>query len=355
MLSFACMTGLLFCSWQPSVLTFQQEGGEVPVTIKELDVEEAIKEFQAFQKELEKHREEIAAGKTIAVEIAQILDDLRATASADNDFNEAPILEAIMGYVDSVVAKQVGLVDFLESQRYRISYYANKMAASVRPEELYQLFGTEAENLAAVEASVFAVDGAEQAIADFIDSLPEGQFDLETFRPLPSMPMEARQRVNGLLLRYQQSRSALDLGKSRLRLVNEARRRANGSDAGLPRVNPDLLLGQMFGSLDQVRLQMSMDLLYLERFLGQHARSSRTADILQAFQQLVELQGGLEGPNPGLVSVLDWLQTSTNERLALGVERLEQSNVPVPSSPELLKEAYRKARPGDNQNQPDSP
>ena len=195
------------------------------------------------------------------------------------------------------------------------------------------------------------MDAAHQSIADFIDGLPEGQFDMETFRPLPSMPLDTRQQVNGLLLRYQQARNTLELGKSRLRLVREAHRRTMGNEVRAPQVDPDLLLGQMFGSLDRIRLQMSMDLLYLESFLGRHAQNARTHEILQAFQQLVEMQGGLEGPNPGLASVLDWLQTSSSQRLALGVEQMHRSNVSVPSSPELLKEAYRSARPGTGRKQ----
>ena len=52
----------------------------------------------------------------------------------------------------------------------------------------------------------------------------------------------------------------------------------------------------MFGTLDRIRLQMSMDLMFLEQLLGGYARSSRTQDILSAFQNLVEMQGDLEGP-----------------------------------------------------------
>ena len=114
----------------------------VPVTIKELNISDAIAEFQSFKDKLGTFRTEISEGRAMAQETAQILDDLRASASPENNFNEKPILGAITGYVDGVLGKQVELVDFLESQRYRISYYANQMAASVRPEDLAILFGT---------------------------------------------------------------------------------------------------------------------------------------------------------------------------------------------------------------------
>ena len=86
----------------------------------------------------------------MAVETAQILEELRATASPENDYNDGPILESVASYVDGVLGKQVELVDFLESQRYRITYYANKMASSVRPEDLAVLFGTEEQNRVAI-------------------------------------------------------------------------------------------------------------------------------------------------------------------------------------------------------------
>lgn len=323
-----------------------QESKDVPVTIKELDVEGAIKEFQSFQLELERYRKQISEGQSVAAETAQILDDLRASAAPENNYNEEKILEAIHGYIDGVVAKQIELVDFLESQRYRISYYANKMAASVSPQDLALCFGTEEQNVAAVEGSVRAVDAAQRAIADFIDALPAGQFDRQTFRPLPSMPAETRSQLDSRLLGYQQARNALELGKRRLQLVREAQRRTSGGDVRASDINPDLLLGEMFGSLDMVRLQMSVDLLYLENFLGQYARSARTQEILQAFQRLVELQGGLQGPSPGLASVLDWLQASSTRRLSLGLENLNQPGVSVPRSSDLLREAYRGARGG---------
>ena len=79
----------------------------------------------------------------------------------------------------------VAINDFLESQRYRISYYANKMASSVRPEDLALLFGTVEQNQAAIGTYVGAVDGAQQAVANFVDKLPPGQFKL---RPVDSNP-----------------------------------------------------------------------------------------------------------------------------------------------------------------------
>ena len=66
-----------------------------------------------------------------------------------------------------------------------------------------------------------------------------------------------------LELRYQNSKNALDIAKSRLRLVREAQRAASRASAKVD-LNVDLLLSQMFGTLDRIRLQMSRDLLYLE-------------------------------------------------------------------------------------------
>src|SRR4029077_17833628 len=70
---------------------------EVPVTIKEVDLGEAIREFQAFQARLGQFHDEISAGRAIARETAQILDDLRRNAAPANGFNEGPILEAVSG------------------------------------------------------------------------------------------------------------------------------------------------------------------------------------------------------------------------------------------------------------------
>src|SRR5690606_22199854 len=58
---------------------------EVPVTIKELDVEGAIREFQDFQRRLGEYREGIGEGRAIAQETSQILAELRASATAEND------------------------------------------------------------------------------------------------------------------------------------------------------------------------------------------------------------------------------------------------------------------------------
>ena len=68
-----------------------QDPEDVPVTIKELDVEGAIREFQEFKDRLGRYREEISEGRTVASETAQILEELRSTANEDNGFNEEPI------------------------------------------------------------------------------------------------------------------------------------------------------------------------------------------------------------------------------------------------------------------------
>ncbi len=322
-----------------------QERREVPVTIKELDVEEAMQEFQAFQRELDRYRGEISEGQKTAIETGQILKELRNGANDDNNYNEGKILEAVRGYIEGVVTKQVELVDFLESQRYRVSYYANQMAASIGPQNLVLLFGSEADNRVALRNRVNAVANAQQAIADFVDRLPADQFDKKTFRPLPSMPQRQRRQMDALLYRYQQERSAQKLAKSRLRLVHQMQRRNAGDDLRAPDINPDLLLGQMFGALDRIRLQLSVDLLDLETFLGRYAQSTRTQEILLAFQRLVEMQGGLSGPSEGLASVLDWLSTSSFRRLSLGSTALHPG-AQVPRSSDLLREAYQAARPG---------
>ena len=147
----------------------RQQHQEVPVTIKELNVEEAMREFQAFQRELDRYRGEISEGQKTAIETAQILKELRNSANADNNYNEDKILEAARGYIEGVVTKQVELVDFLESQRYRVSYYANQMAASVGPRNLVLLFGSETDNTAALRRRVGAVASSQAAIADFVD------------------------------------------------------------------------------------------------------------------------------------------------------------------------------------------
>ncbi len=320
-----------------------QDPVDVPVTIRELDVEGAIREFQAFQSRLTEFREEIGEGRSIAQETSQILDELRQNATADNDYNEAPILEAVAGYVNGVLGKQVELVDFLESQRYRISYYANKMASSVRPEDLALLFGTEAQNDQAIAAHVQALDTSQRAIKSFVDGLPQDQFDPDTFKPTASMPRETRQQLDGLLYRYQQDKNGLDLAKKRLQLVRVAQRSGSEAAAELD-IDADLLVGQMFGALDRIRLQMSMDLLFLENLLGGYARSSRTQEILGAFQDLVAMQGALEGPSPELSSVLDWLSDSSTRRITLGAQGLARPGLSIPRYSDLLREAYESAR-----------
>jgi septum formation topological specificity factor MinE len=329
----------------------QDEGGggdrsDVPVTIKEIDVAGAIREFQEFQRRLGEFRQEIGEGRTIAQETAQILDELRQTAAPENDYNEEAILQAVTGYVDGVIQKQVQLVDFLESQRYRITYYANKMAASVRPEDLAVLFGTEAQSDAAIAVRVRELEASRQELADFVDSLPAEELDKDTFRPTPDMPRDTRRKLDVLLYRYQQERSALDLAKKRLQVVRAAERsRAGQSDVGAD-INADLLVGQMFGTLDRIRLQMSMDLVFLEQLLSGYARSSRTQEILEAFQNLIELQGDLEGPSPELASILDWLQDSSTRRINLGAASLARPGLSVPRYSDLLREAYLGARGG---------
>jgi hypothetical protein len=89
---------------------------------------------------------------------------------------------------------------------------------------------------------------------------------------------------------------------------------------------------------------MSMDLLFLEQLLQGYARSSRTQDILDAFQNLVELQGDLDGPNPELSSILDWLQDSSIRRISLSASGLKRTELSVPRYSEVLREAYGAAR-----------
>ena len=320
---------------------------DVPVTIKELDVDGAIREFRDFQKRLGEFREEISEGRSIAQETSQILQELRDAATAENGYNEEEILEAVGNYVDGVLAKQVNLVDFLESQRYRISYYANKMASSVRPEDLAVLFGTVEQNDSAIAGHVKSVDASQRALADFVDKLPEGQFDRESFRPNRTMSRETRQQLDTLLYKYQQERNGLELAKKRLQLVRAAHRNVGSVNGVDIEIDSDLLVGQMFGALDRIRLQMSMDLMFFEQLLGGYARSSRTQDILDAFASLVEMQGDLEGPSPELSSVLDWLQDSSIRRLTLSASGLKRRNLPIPRYSDLLREAYAGARGGD--------
>jgi len=327
-------------------ISFQEQEGarDVPVTIKELDVAQAIREFQTFQEKLAGYREEIGAGRSIAQETAQILAELRRDARPENEFNEEPILDAVGGYVDAVVSKQVELIDFLESQRYRISYYANKMAASVRPEDLAVLFGTEEQNRTAIEVRVRGVAEARAALADLVDRLPADQFDKETFRPSRNMPRETRRELDLALHRYQQERNALELARKRLSVVRSVQRSQVGSAAEAQDIDADLLIGQMFGALDRVRLQMSVDLMYLEHLLGGFAQSTRTQEILEAFQSLIRLQGDLEGPSPELSSILEWLQDSSARHIQVSAVGLARPGLDVPLYSDLLREAYEGAR-----------
>lgn len=313
---------------------------DVPVTIKELDVAGAIAEFQSFKSRLGAYRDEIGKGRALARETAQILEELRNTATPENGFNEKQILSAVTGYVDNVLGSQVELVDFLESQRYRISYYANQMAASVRPEDLAILFGTPEENDAALTSSVRTFDTASREIRAFVDKLPADQFDKRTFRPTRKMPRETRAQMDQLLARYQQQRNGLDLAKKRLQLVRAAQRGGKQIESADLEINSDLLVGQMFGALDRIRLQMSMDLMSLEQLLSGYARSARTQGILDAFQSLVEMQGDLEGPSPELSSVLDWLQDSSIRKLSLSASGLQRPGLDVPRYSDMLREAY---------------
>lgn len=316
-----------------------QDGADVSVTIKELDVAGAIREFKAFQARLGQFQDEIGEGRTIAQETGQILEDLRATASPANDFNEGPILAAVANYVDSVILQQVDLVDFLESQRYRITYYANKMASSVRPEQLHLIFGTIEQNDHAIATRVRGIEGARQELASFVDALPPGQFDRERFRPTRDMPQEVRRELDVRLYRYQQEKNAMEFAKKRLQLLRAASRMTGQAGESID-IDADLLVGQMFGTLDRIRLQMSMDLMYLEHLLSGYAQSSRTQEILEAFQSLIELQGDLEGPSPELAGVLDWLQDSTTRRISLSASSLSKPGLSAPKYSDLLREAY---------------
>ena len=317
-----------------------QDGADVSVTIKELDVAGAIREFKAFQARLGQFQDEIGQGRVIAQETGQILEDLRATASPANGFNEAPILAAVANYVDSVILQQVDLVDFLESQRYRITYYANKMASSVRPEQLHLIFGTVEQNDLAIATRVRGIESSRQELASFVDALPPGQFDRERFRPTRDMPQEVRRELDVRLYRYQQEKNALEFAKKRLQLIRAASRMTGRAGADAIDIDADLLVGQMFGTLDRIRLQMSMDLMYLEHLLAGYAQTSRTQEILEAFQSLIELQGDLEGPSPELAGVLDWLQDSTTRRISLSASSLSKPGLSAPKYSDLLREAY---------------
>lgn len=324
-----------------------QDQREVPVTIKELDVESAIREFAQFQSELERYRTEVAEGQSIAAETAQMLSELRETAGAENGFNEKEILEAIDSYIEAVVVPQVGLVDFLESQRYRISYYANKMASSVHPEDVALIFGTADQNVRAIGLRVQEQEEARQNIAEFIDSLPADQFDKQSFRPLPGITQANQRRLTELEFRYQNVVNGLAMAKKRLAIVRQASRLTQ-ADMATADLDVDLILGQMFGALDRIRLQMSSDLLQLEVFLSRFAHTAQTQEVFNAFQRLVETQGGLDNPSPGLASVMDWLQESSTRHLEVGLDSLESnSGFRVNRSSDLLREAYESARPNN--------
>lgn len=317
---------------------------EVPVTIKELDVPAMIQEFKKFEQRLERYREEVTQGQKVAADLAGMLDELRRGAPQESGVKEETILKAIRGYVDQVIGKQIELIDFLESQRFRISYYANRMAASVRPEEIEQLFGTEAGNLAQLRHWTGRVEETAAAVARFIDSLGPDEFDRQAFRPLPGLSAAKERELARLQLQYQNAKTARAIAESRLRLVREAKRAAEAGAARKVEMNLDLLLGQMFGALDRIRLQLSRDLYYLETLLSRYEQSARTQEIFRALEQLVALQGGMEGPSRGLANVLDWLQEISAQKLTGGVAGLDRraGGVFIRRSTDILREAYRR-------------
>ncbi|MEE8104641.1 MAG: hypothetical protein V3T86_03805 [Planctomycetota bacterium] len=323
--------------------TAQENVEEVPVTIKELDVRDTIAEFKKFERRLEQFRTEVSEGQKAAAEIASMLDELRESANEENGHNEKQILGAIRAYLEDVIGKQAGLVDFLQSQRYRISYYANRMAANVRPEDIAVLFGTESGNRRHLLTRTRQQVDASQDIARFIDTLSPQEFDRRSFRVLPALGATKRRQLGQLETRYQNSKNAVEIAKSRLRLVREAARAASRASTNVD-LNVDLLLSQMFGTLDRIRLQMSRDLLYLETFLSRYERSARAQEILRALQQLVSLQGGMEAPSPGLANVLDWLEDSSVRKLTVLEDTPGGGSMSFPRSSDLLREAYSKGR-----------
>jgi len=240
-----------------------------------------------------------------------------------------------------VVQKQLGLVDFLESQRYRITYYANKMASSVGPEHLAVIFGTDEQNQKAITHRVQATEDVRAKLVAMVDGLAPDEFDRDTFQPTRKLAPEKRKRLDALLYEYQAQRNALDMAKKRLQLVRSAKRSSGAvDDANNSGFDANLLVGQMFGTLDRIRLQMSMDLLYLENLVSGYARTSRTQEILQAFQSLIDMQGDLEGPSPELAGILDWLQDSSTRRISLGAANLSSRGLQVPHNSDLLRSAY---------------
>lgn len=325
----------------PPARAQEDPASNVEVTIKEVDLPQAIEAFREFQTRLDEYRRQVTEGQEVAEEISAILADLKSSATAENNYNEEPVMAVLGDYVEQVMARRVDLIDFLESQRFRISYYANKMAASVRPEDVALLFGTRQQNTASIRSLSRNVAGVEREIADFLDSLDATAFDHQTFRPLPGISAEDRRRLAELQYRYQNSRGALEVAKSRLRLVEESSRAAAGV-ARNPELNVDLMLAQMFGTLDRIRLQMSADLLYLESYLTHYEQSSRAQDVFQAFQQLIAIQGGIEGPSQGLANVLDWLQESSYRQWSPNLTQAPFARTFSQSS-DMLREAYERA------------
>ena len=310
---------------------------EIPVAIQEVDVQEAIREFKEFETRLEQYRVAVSEGQQAATEISTMLTELRSGGNAENNFNEAEILKAISGYVDGVIVKQSELIDFLQSQRYRISYYANKVAASVRPEDITALFGTREGNLRRLGERKRVLKDAGAQVAGFIDTLSPREFNKTSFQPLPGMSAAKRRKLHEMELRYQNSKNAVKVAESRLRLVRGAARAARATGAA-PTVNVDLILSQMFGALDRIRLQMTSDLLFLESYLARYEQSARTQEIVRALQQLISLQGGMEGPSPGLSGVLDWLEESAVRKLS--IDDFDERGEAFPRSSDLLREAY---------------
>ena len=189
----------------------QEKTSEVPVEIKEVDVAEAIKEFQAFEKRLEEYRKAVSSGQKAATDISAMLADLRKGANKENNFNEKEIIAAIGGYVDGVVQKQADLIDFLQSQRYRITYYANRVAASVRSEDIAALFGTQEGNIRRLQSRTRAYKTASKDVAKFIDGLSPREFSRATFQPLPGMSETKRRKLQQLQLRYQTQKNAVSI------------------------------------------------------------------------------------------------------------------------------------------------
>ncbi len=178
----------------------KEPGEEIPVVIEEVDVTKAIKEFKDFERRLEKYRKAVTEGQKAASEIGTMLEELRKTAKKDNGFNEKAILKAINGYVDGVVQKQAGLVDFLQSQRYRISYYANKVAASVRSEDIAKLFGTRKGNLRRLRDRRRVLKDISKEVTQYIDTLSKREFSKTSFQPLPGISASKRRQLNQLNL-----------------------------------------------------------------------------------------------------------------------------------------------------------